>query len=139
MLSLVCAISLYSHHNAGHKGHVLQDTLYGVQGFHKALLDKAQNMAVFLDEFTIQEQFLKRIPYKMLMTLIIEGVLALEANTIKEFVAKDQAYENSIKTAVHYVGHSHNCMLHSRIVAHKQAYKAVWKELEWGTVVPHKP
>ena len=30
------------------------------QGFCESLLDEAQNMAIFSDEFTIHEQFLKR-------------------------------------------------------------------------------
>ena len=49
----------------------------GVQGFYEALLDEAQNMAIFPDEFTIQEQFLKGIPYEMLMTLIVDEGLSL--------------------------------------------------------------
>ena len=97
----------------------------GIQGFYKALLNEAQNMAVFLDKFTIWEQFLKRILYEMLIALIIEGGLALEVNTIEEFVAKTWAYKNSMKTVAHYVECSCNCTLHSGIVAHKQANKTV--------------
>ena len=59
------------------------------------------------------------------MALIIDGGLALEVNTVKEFVAEAWAYENSVKTAVHYIGHSYNCTLQSRIVAYKQADKMV--------------
>ena len=88
----------------------------GVQGFYEALLNEAQNMAIFPDEF-IWEQFLKGI--EMFIALIIDGSLAPEVNTVKEFVAKAWAYKNSVKTMVHYVGHSHNQTLCSRIVAHK--------------------
>ena len=55
----------------------------GVQGFYEA-----QNIAIFPNEFTIQEQSLKQIPYKMLTALIIDGGLVPEVNTIEEFVAK---------------------------------------------------
>ena len=97
----------------------------GVQGFYETLLDEAQNMAVFPDEFTMWEQFLKEIPYEMLMALIIDEGLLLEVNTVLEFVADAWAYKNSVKTAVHYVGHSHHCAMKSGIVAHTQADDAV--------------
>ena len=45
----------------------------------------------------------------MIMALIMDGGLMLEVKTIKEFVAEAWAYKNSVKMAVHYVGHSHNC------------------------------
>ena len=76
-------------------------------------------MAIFPNEFTIQKQFLRGIPYKMLMALIIDGGLALEVNIVEEFMAEAQAYENSVKIVAHYVGHSCNCMLCSGTVAYK--------------------
>ena len=36
-------------------------------------IDEAQKIAIFPDEFTIWEQFLKGIPYKMLLALIMDG------------------------------------------------------------------
>ena len=45
-------------------------------------------MAVFPDEFTIWEQFLKGIPYKMIMALIMDGGLVPEVNTVKDFMAR---------------------------------------------------
>ena len=77
-------------------------------------------MAIFPDEFTIQEQFLKGIPYKMITLTMDEG-LAPEVNTVKEFMAEAQAYENSVKTVAHYVGCSHHCTLQSGIVATKMS------------------
>ena len=97
----------------------------GVQGFYEALLDEAQNMAIFPDEFTIWEQFLKRIPYELLMTLIVDGGLSLEMNMVQKFVAKAWGYKNSMKTAMHYVGCSHHCTMKSGVVAHTWADKAV--------------
>ncbi|KAG5351244.1 hypothetical protein C0989_007279 [Termitomyces sp. Mn162] len=75
----------------------------GVQGFYDALLNHAQNMAVLPNEFTIGEQFLEEIPSDMLVALIHDGRLAIEVNTVEEFVLETKAYKNSIKTAAHYL------------------------------------
>ncbi|KAG5338810.1 hypothetical protein C0989_006117 [Termitomyces sp. Mn162] len=77
-----------------------------VQGFYDALLNHAQNMAVFPNKFTICEHFLEGIPSDMLMALICNGRLAPKVNTVKEFVLEAKAYENSIETAAHYLKHS---------------------------------
>ncbi|KAG6871374.1 hypothetical protein C0995_005341 [Termitomyces sp. Mi166 len=88
----------------------MQDAVYSmakdVQGFYDTLLDFAQNMAVFPDEFTICERFLEGIPSDMLVKLIRNRGLALEVNTVEEFVSEAQAHENSIKTTAHYLEHS---------------------------------
>ncbi|KAG6820217.1 hypothetical protein H0H92_001941, partial [Tricholoma furcatifolium] len=39
----------------------------------------------------------------MLVSLICDGGLAPEVNTIEEFVSEAKAYENSLKTASHYL------------------------------------
>ncbi|KAG5350729.1 hypothetical protein C0989_009487 [Termitomyces sp. Mn162] len=78
----------------------------GVQGFYDALLNYAQNMAMFPNKFTIHEQFLEEIPSEMFVALICNGRLAPKVNTVKEFVLEAKAYENSIKTAAHYLEHS---------------------------------
>ena len=111
----------------------------GVQGFYGALLDEAQNMAIYLDEFTIWEQFLKGISHKMLMALIIDGGLSLEVNTVQKFMAKARAYESSMKIAVHYVGCSYHCTIKSRIITHTWADEVVHKEVAKRVVVPLKP
>ena len=67
----------------------------------------------------------------MIMALLMEEGLALEMNTIKEFVAEAQAYKNSVKTVGHYVWQSY--------VAPKQADKVVQKELAQSAVAPLKP
>ncbi|KAG5352827.1 hypothetical protein C0989_000278 [Termitomyces sp. Mn162] len=63
-------------------------------------------MAIFPDKFTICELFLKEIPSDMLVVLICNGRLAPKVNTVKEFVSEAKVYENSIKTAMHYLEHS---------------------------------
>ncbi|KAG5349322.1 hypothetical protein C0989_004626 [Termitomyces sp. Mn162] len=78
----------------------------GVQGFYDALLNHAQNMAMFPNKFTICEWFLEGIPSDMLIALIHNGGLAPKVNTVKEFVSEAKAYESSIKTAAHYLEHS---------------------------------
>ncbi|KAG6887481.1 hypothetical protein C0995_014978 [Termitomyces sp. Mi166 len=72
----------------------------GVQDFYDILLNHAQDMAMYSDEFTIWEHFLEGILFNMLMLLICDGRLASEVNTIEEFVAKTKAYETNIKTAL---------------------------------------
>ncbi|KAG6883802.1 hypothetical protein C0995_011505 [Termitomyces sp. Mi166 len=48
------------------------DAQTGVQTFYEELIGHAQNMAMYLDEFTIQEIFLDGIPAEMHCTLIEE-------------------------------------------------------------------
>ena len=70
-------------------------------------------MAIFLNEFTIWEQFLKGIPYKMLLALIIDGGLIPEVNIVEEFVTEARAYKSSVKIVAQYLGHNCNCASHS--------------------------
>ncbi|KAG5336988.1 hypothetical protein C0989_011291 [Termitomyces sp. Mn162] len=88
----------------------------GVQGFYDALLDHAQNMAMFPDEFTSHEQFLKGIPSDMLVALVCNGRLAPKVNTVEEFVSEAKAYKSSIKTAVHYPEHSKKSWLQQQLL-----------------------
>ncbi|KNZ72395.1 hypothetical protein J132_03487 [Termitomyces sp. J132] len=77
------------------------DTVYaveeGVQGFYDALLNHAQNMAMFSNEFMIHEWFLEGIPSDMLMALICDDGLAPKVITVEEFVLEAKAYKSSIK------------------------------------------
>ncbi|KAF5381784.1 hypothetical protein D9615_005370, partial [Tricholomella constricta] len=75
----------------------------GVQGFYDELMDHAQNMAVFPDEYTVRDTFLEGIPKDMLVALIKEGGLSPEINTVDEFVSEAKAYESASKTAAHYL------------------------------------
>lgn len=83
-----------------------------MQSFYDALLDQAWNMAIFLNKFTLQEHFLEKISSEMLLALIWNRGLALEINTIKEFVSEVKAYESSLKTVVYYLEHNRNCTTH---------------------------
>ncbi|KAG6914112.1 hypothetical protein DXG01_002367 [Tephrocybe rancida] len=74
-----------------------------VQGYYDSLLNHAQNMAEYPDEYTIREKFLDGIPSDMLIALIRDGGLSPEVNTVEDFVSEAKAYETSLKTATHYL------------------------------------
>ncbi|KAG6898669.1 hypothetical protein C0995_008889, partial [Termitomyces sp. Mi166 len=59
-------------------------------------------MAMYPDEFTIQETFLDGIPAEMRCTLICDDNLSPEVNTVTEFLAYAIRYEQSAHTATHY-------------------------------------
>ncbi|KAG6886995.1 hypothetical protein C0992_001279, partial [Termitomyces sp. T32_za158] len=55
------------------------DAWMGIQTFYNDLVDHAQNMAVYPDEFTIREMFLDGIPAEMCRALIRDNNLSPEA------------------------------------------------------------
>ncbi|KAG6857797.1 hypothetical protein C0995_005263, partial [Termitomyces sp. Mi166 len=59
-------------------------------------------MAMYLDEFTIQETFLDGIPAEMHRALIRDNNLSPEVNTVTEFLAYAIRYKQSAHTAMHY-------------------------------------
>ncbi|KAG6882186.1 hypothetical protein C0995_015512, partial [Termitomyces sp. Mi166 len=70
--------------------------------FYDELMGHAQNMAMYSDEFTIQETFLDGISAEMCHALICNNNLLLEVNTVTEFLAYAIRYEQSAHTATHY-------------------------------------
>ncbi|KAG6871432.1 hypothetical protein C0992_010969, partial [Termitomyces sp. T32_za158] len=78
------------------------DARTGIQTFYDDLVGHAQNMAVYLDDFTIRETFLDGIPAEMRRVLIRDGNLSPEVNTVTEFLAYAIRYEQSARTATHY-------------------------------------
>ncbi|KAG6898664.1 hypothetical protein C0995_008919 [Termitomyces sp. Mi166 len=81
----------------------------GVQTFYDDLVGHAQNMAVYLDEFTIWETFLDGIPAEMCRVLIRNDNLSPEVNTVTEFLAYAICYEQSAHTVTHYDQRSSCC------------------------------
>ncbi|KAG6881824.1 hypothetical protein C0992_013385, partial [Termitomyces sp. T32_za158] len=81
----------------------------GVQTFYDDLVGHAQNMAVYLDEFTIRETFLDGIPAEMRHALIHDDNLSPEVNTVTKFLAYAICYEQSARTATHYDQRSSRC------------------------------
>ncbi|KAG6882389.1 hypothetical protein C0995_014823 [Termitomyces sp. Mi166 len=59
-------------------------------------------MAMYPDEFTIQETFLDGIPAEMCRTLIHNNNLSPEVNTVTEFLMYAIRYKQSACTATHY-------------------------------------
>ncbi|KAG6874626.1 hypothetical protein C0992_007224 [Termitomyces sp. T32_za158] len=78
------------------------DARTGIQTFYDDLVGHAQNIAVYLDEFTIWETFLDGIPAEMRHALIRNDNLSPEVNTVTEFLAYAIRYEQSARTATHY-------------------------------------
>ncbi|KAG6859478.1 hypothetical protein C0995_008101 [Termitomyces sp. Mi166 len=75
-------------------------------------------MAVYPDEFTIQETFLDGIPAEMHCTLICNDNLSSEVNTVSKFLAYAICYEQSAHTATHYDQRSSR-----RAQGHRQSVK----------------
>ena len=59
----------------------------GVQGFYDALIDHAQNMSIYSNNWVMIDTFLKSIPEAMRESLICDNGLTPEVNTVEEFVA----------------------------------------------------
>ena len=74
----------------------------GVQGFYDTLMDHAQSMAVYPDDYSILEAFLEGIPESMRTQLIRELGLSPEINSINDFVSQAISYEARIKTDEYY-------------------------------------
>ncbi|KAG6859274.1 hypothetical protein C0995_010031 [Termitomyces sp. Mi166 len=85
------------------------DARMGVQTFYDELVGHAQNMAMYLDEFTIRETFLDGIPAEMHRALIHDDNLSPKINTVTEFLAYAIRYEQSACTATHYDQRSSHC------------------------------
>ncbi|KAG6857883.1 hypothetical protein C0995_004411, partial [Termitomyces sp. Mi166 len=66
-------------------------------------------MAMYPDEFTIQETFLDGIQAEMHRALIRDDNLSPEVNTVTEFLAYAIRYEQSAHTATHYNQRSSRC------------------------------
>ena len=74
----------------------------GVQTFYDILMDFAQNMAVYPDEYSIIEVFLDGIPKDMRTELIRIKGLSPEVNSLEDFVAFAKEYETRTKTDDYY-------------------------------------
>ncbi|KAG6877308.1 hypothetical protein C0993_008689 [Termitomyces sp. T159_Od127] len=85
------------------------DTQTGIQTFYDELVGHVQNMAIYPDEFTIQETFLDKISAEMCCALICNDNLSPEVNTVTELLAYTICYKQSAWTATHYDQHSSCC------------------------------
>ncbi|KAG6896336.1 hypothetical protein C0992_008924 [Termitomyces sp. T32_za158] len=77
----------------------------GVQGFYDTLIDHAQNMSIYPDNWVMIDTFLRGIPDVMRESLICNDGLSPEVNTVEEFVAHALHYKQAHKIAKHFEMH----------------------------------
>jgi hypothetical protein len=77
-------------------------TTLGVQGYYDALLEHAQNMAVYPDSYTILEEFMAGLPVAMLTRCFREHRLTAEANSLDDWVGAAKEIERCDKTESYY-------------------------------------
>jgi len=65
----------------------------GVQSFYNSLLDHAQNMAIYPDDYSILEQFLTGIPQAMATKMFKNFGLSPEIHSLDDFIATAKAIE----------------------------------------------
>jgi len=73
----------------------------GIQGYYDILMDHAQNMVIFPDDYQVMERFLNGIPDDI-QEKVFDCGLSPEVNTIDDLVACAKAIEITKKTVAHY-------------------------------------
>lgn len=76
-----------------------------VQGFYDTLINYAQNISIYPDNYVIINTFSKRILDVIREFLICNNELSSEVNTVKKFVAHALRYEQAYKIAKHFELH----------------------------------
>lgn len=74
----------------------------GVQGYYDLLIEHAQNMAVFPDDYTLLEEFMSGLPDAILTRCFREHKLTPETNSIDEWVASAKEIEVCDRTETYY-------------------------------------
>ena len=77
------------------------NTATGIQGYYDILMDHAQNMVIYSDDYQIMEHFLNGIPDNI-WEKVFDCGLSPEGNTIDDLVACAKAIKITKKTVVHY-------------------------------------
>jgi len=77
------------------------NTATGIQGYYDILMDHAQNMVIYSDDYQVMERFLSGIPDDI-WDKVFECGLSPEVNMIDDLVACAKAIEISKKTVAHY-------------------------------------
>lgn len=96
----VQASSMQDAQDAFHQAQYTAKT--GVQGFYDTLIEHAQNMYVYPDEYTLRDKFLDGLPSEMAESLFIHYGMVPAINTLEEFVAQARVYKTLHHTAEHY-------------------------------------
>jgi len=73
----------------------------GIQGYYDILMDHAQNMVIYPDDYQIMERFLNGI-LDDIQEKVFDCCLSPEVNTINDLVACAKAIEITKKTMAHY-------------------------------------
>jgi len=77
------------------------NTATGIQGYYNILMDHAQNMVIYPDDYQIMERFLNGITDDI-WEKVFDCSLSPEVNTIDDLVACAKAIEITKKTVVYY-------------------------------------
>ena len=77
------------------------NTATGIQGYYDILMDHAQNLVIYPDDYQIMERFLNGIPDDI-QEKVFDCGLSPEVNTINDLVACAKAIEITKKTTVDY-------------------------------------
>lgn len=100
-------------------------TALGIQGFYDALLEHAQNMAIYPDSYTILEEFMAGLPQVMLSCCFREHRLTIESNSLDEWVGAAKEIEQCDRTESYYKDRSkHRSTLASTPATSKPAARA---------------
>jgi hypothetical protein len=73
-----------------------------VQGYYDALLEHAQNMAVYPDEYTILEEFMAGLPSAMLSRCFREHRLTVKSTSLEDWVGAAKEIERCDRTESYY-------------------------------------
>ena len=74
----------------------------GIQGYYDALLEQAQNMAVYPDDYTLLEEFVRGLPQTMLSRCFREHRITVEANSLEDWVAAAREIERCDRNESYY-------------------------------------
>ena len=77
-------------------------TALGIQGFYDALLEHAQNMAVYPDNYTILEEFMMGIPPATLTRCFRDHRLTAKVNSLDAWVGAAKEIEHCDRTEAYY-------------------------------------
>jgi hypothetical protein len=73
----------------------------GIQGFYDTLIDHAQNMVVYPNDYQIIETFLRGIPSYICEVMLKEG-LSPKINMIDDFISESKQHKTAKKTLEYY-------------------------------------
>jgi hypothetical protein len=103
----------------------------GVQGFIDALLEHAQNMAVYPDEYTILEEFVKGLPPIMRSRYFREHRITVEANSLEDWVAAAREIERCDRNETYYTDMSKSRATTSQTKDTHRSYGS--RNTRWGS------